>query len=405
MFRWGSVAATDDHGHPMASVLINKAAELGVDFKYYEEYTNKHDSRVGFDLVALVLAQLPAMNTLDLSWLDTYAYTPVRMPEPCGGWPWSQSRKGFFTYLSFSSSCLIVQELKRFLHPVDNQTWKVNQPHSSRDGLDPLLQRRHHQSSCLSPPSLSRVIPLLSGARRLERLLMLGISVPYLSFSFDNLWELNLLGCHFISCDLRNLVRRCKRLRKFVYTGRATGSQLIQSLEPAQSSLGVLGIDRRRWVDPLALRIPSLQQFTALKVLHIDFHCFWDWQARETKDSPPWPDMLFATLLPESVEEVALFGRGCYAGTFGFEAEAHVKRLALDRKESGRFQRLRKLHGQDFWPFGYNVDPKSDNYDDILSRITTMDDAKTTLGDDGVEVIFSAEMDAELQFGNIISFW
>lgn len=115
--------------------------------------------------------------------------------------------------------------------------------------------------------------------------------------------------------------------------------------------------------------------------------------------------MLFATLLPESVEEVALFGRGCYAGTFGFEAEAHVKRLALDRKESGRFQRLRKLRGQDFWPFGYNVDPKSDNYDDILSRITTMDDAKTTLGDDGVEVIFSAEMDAELQFGNIISFW
>lgn len=149
MFPRPSVTATDDPDHPMASVLINKAIELGMEFKYYEVYTNKQGGDVGFDLVALVLAQLPAMNTLDLTWLDAYTYTPVRMPEPCGGWPWSQSRKEFFTYLSFSSCCPSVRELKVFLTPVDNQTWKVNQPHSSTNSLDA------HQSStgafCFSP--------------------------------------------------------------------------------------------------------------------------------------------------------------------------------------------------------------------------------------------------------------
>lgn len=164
---WPSVTATDDHGHPMASVLINKAAELGVDFKYYEVYTNKHGCCVGFDLVALVLAQLPAMITLDLTWFESYE--PARMPEPCGGWPWSQSRKEFFTYLSFSSCGLRVRELKIFLTPVDNQTWKVNQPHSSRDGLEALLHLRHHPSrgaSCLSPFLLE---PRLASPFRCEK--------------------------------------------------------------------------------------------------------------------------------------------------------------------------------------------------------------------------------------------
>lgn len=114
--------------------------------------------------------------------------------------------------------------------------------------------------------------------------------------------------------------------------------------------------------------------------------------------------MLFTTLLPESIEQVVLFGMGSNAVAFGFEVETHIKKLALDRKEKGKFQRLRKLHGQGFWPFGYNLDPRSIDYDDILARTTTMDDAKTILGDVGVEVIFDVEGDSELKFSNIMSF-
>lgn len=251
--------------------------------------------------------------------------------------------------------------------------------------------------------SLKRVIPLLSSARGLERLLLLGSSIPHLPFPFDNLREVILVNCHFIESDLRNLLQHCRRLRKFVCIGGATGSQLIQALEPAHSSLEVLGIDLRHWPGPRALRIPSLKQFIALKVLYIDFICVWDWQAGHSKDFPPSPDMLFTTLLPESIEEIALFGMGSNAVAFGFEVETHVKSLALDRKEKGKFQRLRKLHGQGFWPFGYNVDPRSVDHDDIVSRINTLYDAKTILGNDGVEFIIDVEGNSELDFGNIIS--
>lgn len=234
--------------------------------------------------------------------------------------------------------------------------------------------------------------------------MLLGGSVPHLSFPFENLREVILVNCHFIESDLLNLLQHCRCLRKFVCTGGATARQLIQALEPAHSSLEVLGIDLRHWPGPRALRIPALTQFIALKVLYIDFICVWDWQAGHSKDSPPSPDMLFTTLLPESIEEVALFGMGSNAVAFGFEVETHVKRLALDRREKGKFQRLRKLHDQGFWPFGYNVDPRSVDYDDILARTTTMDDAKTIMGNDGVEVIFDVEGDLELKFSNIISF-
>lgn len=86
------VTATDDPDHPMASVLINKADELGMAFKYHEVYTTRHSGFIGFDLVALVLAQLPMMDTLNLAWSDGRR-TIARMPEPRGGWPWVQSRK------------------------------------------------------------------------------------------------------------------------------------------------------------------------------------------------------------------------------------------------------------------------------------------------------------------------
>lgn len=85
------VASTDSDDHPMATVLTRKAAELGMEFKYYEAYTDTHGGNVGFDLVALVLAQLPMLEELNLDWFDTH--TTARMPEPRGGWPWTQTRK------------------------------------------------------------------------------------------------------------------------------------------------------------------------------------------------------------------------------------------------------------------------------------------------------------------------
>lgn len=89
MPRESGVTATDNHDHPVASVLVNKAAELGIDFKYHEVYTNRHGGNVGFDLAALVLAQLPRMETLNLCWFDTHSF--ARMPQPRGGWPWKHS--------------------------------------------------------------------------------------------------------------------------------------------------------------------------------------------------------------------------------------------------------------------------------------------------------------------------
>lgn len=266
---------------------------------------------------------------------------------------------------------------------------------------DPTNSRQPSSASFRS--SLSRVLPLLRSGRKLERLFFLGSSGPYLAFPFENLLEVNLINCHFVRPELRHLLQRCRRLRKFVCAGGATACDIIEALEPAHSSLEVLGMDLRRWAGPRRLRIPTLEQFVALKVLYIDLICVWDWRAGNDTDSPPSPDMLFTTLLPESIEEVALFGMGSNAGAYGFEVEAHVSRLASDRKEHGRFQQLRQLRGQGFWPFGYDVDPRSVANDDIVPRVTALNNAKTILEDNGVEVIFDVEGDSDLEFGNIIS--
>lgn len=78
--------------HPMASVLTRRAAELGIKISYYEGYTNVHWSQnVGFDLVALILAQLPMLDAVNLKWFGRSPIT--RMPEPRGVWPWSESSK------------------------------------------------------------------------------------------------------------------------------------------------------------------------------------------------------------------------------------------------------------------------------------------------------------------------
>lgn len=76
----------------MASVLTRRATELGMALRYYDVYAHVHcPQNVGFDLVALVLAQLPMLVTLDLRWCGTPPMT--RMPQPRGVWPWSQSSK------------------------------------------------------------------------------------------------------------------------------------------------------------------------------------------------------------------------------------------------------------------------------------------------------------------------
>lgn len=76
----------------MASVLTRKATELGMALRYYDMYTNVHcPQNVGFDLVALVLAQLPRLDTLKLVWCGTPPMT--RMPQPRDSWPWNQSSK------------------------------------------------------------------------------------------------------------------------------------------------------------------------------------------------------------------------------------------------------------------------------------------------------------------------
>lgn len=76
----------------MASVLTRTAAELGMALEYYDVYTNVHSPQnVGLDLVALVLAQLPLLDTLDLKWCGPPPMT--RMPQLHGVWPWNQSSK------------------------------------------------------------------------------------------------------------------------------------------------------------------------------------------------------------------------------------------------------------------------------------------------------------------------
>lgn len=265
---------------------------------------------------------------------------------------------------------------------------------------------KFRQPSSASPRySLSRVLPLLCSGRALERVLFFGSSGPYLAFPFENLQDLILINCHFVGSELRNIFQRCRNLRKFVFTGGAAPCEVILGLAPAYSSLEVLGMDFRRCAGPRGLRIPYLKQFVALKVLYIDLICVWDWWAGNNTYSPPSTDMLFTRLLPESIEEVALFGMDSNARAHGFEVEAHVQRLAADRKEKGRFRQLKQLRGQGFWPFGYDVDPMSVANDDIVPRVTVLNDAKTVLGDNGVEVIFDVAGDSDLKFDNIISFY
>lgn len=272
---------------------------------------------------------------------------------------------------------------------------------------------------CVAPSdiarfSLGRVLPLLlSSGRSLTRLVFINSTGPSQALPLDNLHELRLTSCCSRASELRNLLQHCKCLRKFVYRATrssqnpdrsdgATALEIVEALEPAYSSLEALDIDLCRWDGSRDRRVQSFQQFVALKILHVDLDCVWNWQANE--HSPPSPDMLFTTLLPESIEQFGLFNTDARDLYLGFVVEAHVKRLALDKKEKGRFQQLKRLRGQGFWPFGYDLpagsSPLAD--DGIVSSITAFNDAKALLSDNGVEVIFDEEWNLEPGFDRYI---
>lgn len=272
---------------------------------------------------------------------------------------------------------------------------------------------RHLVPSPSARYTLSRVLPLLESAEGLTKLSIFGSTGSPMASPFENLHEATLCRCEFAARDLRKLLKRCTRLRKFVYMPAPVGwksapgakaREVIEALEPARSTLEVLGIDFRLLIGPRGRRISSLQSFPALKTLYVDLACVWDWEAGAVTRSSPRPDQLFTSLLPESIQTVALFGTNPDAEVFGFELEAHVKRLASEIWERGRFQQLRLLRPQGFWPFGYgqNENPQFD--DACIRRTATLDEANMILRHSGVELICDEESDSDLQFQNIMWF-
>lgn len=271
------------------------------------------------------------------------------------------------------------------------------------------------QSSASVRFSLSRVMPLLSSGGNLESLSIIDSIGPQLALPLENLGEAILSNCEFSSSELRNVIQNCKRLRKFVYvvsdpddnvsrSARATPREVVEALAPACTSLEALGLDFRN--RPRADgRIRSLEQFASLKTLYIDITCVWDPRAALDNDSPPTQNILFTTLLPESIEQMAFFGMDCDAEAFGFDLEAHVNRLASERQEKDRFKQLQRFHGQGFWPFGYDLTPRLVENDDLGLRITALNDAKAVLGDNGVEVMFDGEKGLKVWFEKITYFY
>lgn len=275
-------------------------------------------------------------------------------------------------------------------------------------------QRRAHHDC------FNRILPLFCSGTRLTVLSLWTSSGPKFALPLENLREAILVDCKFRPRQFLNLLKPCKGLRKFVTRGTdpSFAWEIIEALEPARSSLEVLGLDftcskYRRYLPTIS----SFQQFTALKTLYLDMTCVWDMSFSETKDSPPNPDMLLTTLLPESIEEVALFnGLGDWAdGTYGFEFEAHARRLALERRVKGRFQHLRWLHGDSFPDIDFELesyveqalndgDPddarEAENH--VARRFATLDETRTLMGDEGVE--FTFDFDQEMPVGSCLDF-
>lgn len=230
----------------------------------------------------------------------------------------------------------------------------------------------------------------------------------------DNLREAFIADCQFRPGQFLNLLKPCKGLKKFVTRGTDASlvQEIIEALEPVYGGLETLGLDFQggdyRRFRP---RILSLQQFTALKTLYLDMTCVWDMQVAEAKDSLPHSDLLLTTLLPESIEEVALFN-GPHVNAErenGFEFEAHARRLGLERRQKGRFQHLRCLHGVDFEPIYYFelesdvAQNLEDGYPDeareienhVARRSATLEESRTLMGDEGVQFTFDFHQETE----------
>lgn len=243
---------------------------------------------------------------------------------------------------------------------------------------------------------------------------------PNLALPLDNLREAIIVDCHFRAGQFLNLLKPCKGLRKFVVRGidASLGWEIIVALEPAYSGIEILGLDFKGL--NYGPRISSFQQFTAPKTLYFDMTCVWDKQVAEAKNAPPNPDMLLATLLPESIEEVPLsngplrFGPG---EAYEFEFEAHARRLVLERRLKGGFPHLRCLRGVSFKPIDDDLESNvaealEDGYpdeareieNDVARRFATLDETRTLMGDEGVEFTFDfdQEMDPSLDVDRLI---
>lgn len=230
---------------------------------------------------------------------------------------------------------------------------------------------------------------------------------PRCVLPLGSLVEVVLKRCRFRRGDLGCLLKHCKSLRKFVYTGTGEAQrtppsprEVVDALEPSHRNLETLGIDfvKIRESDGLA-RISSLKQFTALKTLYIDVNALWDSGLADDTESLPYPDKLFTSLLPESIEDLALFCIDAYAESLGLRFEDHLKRLAWDRRRAGVFARLKTLLGKALSPLEHAVDDELEN----LPRIAALDEAKTLLSEDGVEVIFSEQGCPGPDFEDLIS--
>lgn len=270
----------------------------------------------------------------------------------------------------------------------------------------------------------SPVLPLFCSGSSLTVLSLYHSSGPNIALPLDNLREAIIVDCDFRAGQFLNLLKPCKRLRKFVIRDADVflGQEIIEALEPAHSGLEILGLDLdgSRY-SPYRPRISSFQQFTALKTLYLDVACVWDMEVAEAKDSPPNPDMLLTTLLPESIEEVVLFNEPLGApgsrGAYDLEFEAHARRLALERRLKGRFQHLRCLHGVLSMPIDHELefdveealadgdpDEAREIENDVARRFATLDETRTLVSDEGVEFTFDfhREMDSNLDIDRII---
>lgn len=268
--------------------------------------------------------------------------------------------------------------------------------------------RRRVPGDCLSP-----VLPLFCSGTSLTRLTLQCSAGPSFVLPLENLREVIIMNCQFRPGQFLNLLDTCTNLVKFA--GRrlqmSLSSEIIEALEPANSSLQILGLrfSGFEFWPGQGPRISSFRQFTALKTLSLDMHCVWNHHVAQNKDTLPNPDILLTTLLPESIEEFALLNEGL-DHVWSFEFEAHVKRLGLERTLNGRFQHLKWLHGASFTPIFLNLgsdiehallDGDEDGALEITrhaaDRFATLNEARRLMGDAGVEFTFDCceELDCD----------